>query len=164
LLGFILIVLGTTLFAWWSAGPLRLQPVVVMVVSAGFRLPLWAAGSVAALLGYVGDVTSGGISGLQMTGYMLVLCACALAERKLEIFSWPLQMLSVAVSSLIFQLAVLGGLMLTGRGHLAPANLILVLGLQAALTALTAPVFFAFLESLTRLAEHLWPKGRQSAG
>ena len=58
-LGFILVVLGTTLFAWWSAGPLRLQPVVVMVVSAGFRLPLLAAGSVAAILGYVGDVTSG---------------------------------------------------------------------------------------------------------
>jgi rod shape-determining protein MreD len=163
-LGFLLTVLGSTLFAWWAAGPLRLQPVVVVVVSAGFRLPLGAGGLAAGLLGYLADVLSGGINGLQLTAYMLVLCLGALAERKLEIFSWPLQMLSVGLASLVFQLTVLGGLMLTHLGHLAPANLWLVLVLQALLNSLTAPIFFTVLEAFVRLAERLWPKGQQAAG
>lgn len=155
ILGFFLDVLAATLFAWWSLGPVKLMPLVVMVVSAGFRLPLWAAGVVAVVLGYLSDLISGGVVGLQLTACVLVTCLCAIAQRKLEINSWPLQMLAVAVMSLVLHLTVIGGLMLTVREHLLPVNLSLVLAAQAALSALTAPVFFALLEGLVRLLRGL---------
>lgn len=154
-LGFFMDVLGATLFTWWSLGPVKLMPLVVMVVSAGFRLPLWAAGVAAVLLGYLSDLLSGGVVGLQLTACVLVVCLCALAQRKLEINAWPLQMLAVAVMSLGMHLTVIGGLMLTAREHLLPANLPLVLAAQAVLSALTAPVFFALLEALVRLMRGL---------
>lgn len=159
LMGFAVSVLSTTLLNWWSAGPLRLQPLVVMIVSAGFRLPLVPGGLVTLVLGYLSDLASGGVSGLQMTAYLLVLSVCAVAERKLEINSWPFQMMATGAMSLLFQLAVIGGLLLISREALVPANLVWVLLAQAALTALTAPLFFAVLEFLVRLIDYFWPKG-----
>ena len=156
LLGFCLNVLSTTLFTWWSLGPVKLMPLVVMVVSAGFRLPLWAAGVAAASLGYLGDLVSGGVVGLQVIACLLVVCICALAQRKLEIYSWPFQMLAVGLMSLVLHLTVIGGLILASREHLLPARLSLVLTAQAALSALTAPVFFALLEYLVGLLRSLW--------
>ncbi len=162
LLGFIITVLSTTVFAWWAAGPLRLQPLVVMVVSAGFRLPLLQGGLAALFLGYMSDVASGGFTGLQLTAFMLVLCSCALAERKLEISSWPFQMMATGAMSLLFHLAVIGGLTLTGRQDLAILDLVWILAIQALLMALTAPVFFAVLESMVKAVAYFWPKGRQA--
>ncbi len=156
LLGFILNVMSTTLFTWWALGPVKLMPLVVMVVSAGFRLPLWGAGLVAVLLGYLGDLVSGGVVGLQMTACLLVVFACALAQRKLEINSWPFQMLAVGLMSLLLHLTIIGGLMLASREHLLPARLPMVLATQSVVSALTAPVFFAILESMVRMMAGLW--------
>lgn len=157
LMGLIISVLSTTVFSWWAAGPLRLQPLVVMVVSAGFRLPLIPGGLVAVCLGYLADLASGGVSGLQITAYLVVLSVCALAERKLEINSWPFQMLSAGAMSLLFQLVVIGGVSLIAREPVYSASLLWVLASQAALTALTAPVFFAVLEFLVAVFDHFWP-------
>ena len=157
-MGFLVTVLGTTAFSWWSAGPLRLQPLVVMVVSAGFRLPLVAGGLVAVGLGYLGDLASGGVSGLQITAYLLVLCVCALAERKLDISSWPFQMLAAGAMSVLFHLVVIGGIMLVGRRPLDSPHLLWLLTAQALLTALTAPVFFTVLEFMVVLFDLFWPK------
>ncbi len=156
LLGFFLNVLSTTLFNWWALGPVKLMPLVVLVVSAGFRLPLWGAGVAAVVLGYLGDLVSGGVVGLQVTACLLVACACALAQRKLEINSWPFQMLAVGVMSLVLHLTVIGGLMLASREHLMPARLPWVLAAQSVLSALTAPIFFALLEAMVRLMAGLW--------
>ncbi len=161
-MGFAVSVLSTTLFSWWSAGPLRLQPLVVMVVSAGFRLPLIPGGLVTLILGYMADMASGGTSGLQITAYLMVLCVCAVAERKLEINSWPFQMLAAGAMSLLFQLAVMAGISLVGRQPLNTTHLISILSAQAALTALTAPVFFAILESTVALVDYFWPAGGQA--
>ena len=162
LLGFMLTVLSTTFFAWWSVGALKLQPVVAMVVSAGFRLPLVAGCSLAALLGYMNDLVGGGVVGLQVLAYLIVTCGCAVAQRKLEISSWPFQMMSVGVMSLVTQLVMIGGLMLVNRGQFMPPDLPLVLAAQALLSALTAPVFFGLLEALVRIITHLWPSRGQA--
>jgi hypothetical protein len=45
-----------------------------------------------------------------------------------------------------------------------PPNLPWVLLSQAALTALTAPVFFALLEWTVRLFDHFWPQRRPAGG
>lgn len=158
LMGFIVAVLSTTVFSWWAAGPLRLQPLVVMVVSAGFRLPLIPGGLVAVVLGYLADLASGGVNGLQITAYLMVLSVCAVAERKLEISSWPFQMLAAGAMSLLFQLAVIGGISLISHQPLHSPHLFWVLGAQAALTALTAPVFFGVLEFLVAVFDHFWPR------
>jgi cell shape-determining protein MreD len=157
LMGFIISVLSTTAFSWWAVGPLRLQPLVVMVVSAGFRLPLIPGGLVTLSLGYLADLASGGVSGLQITAYLLVLSVCAVAERKLEINSWPFQMLSAGAMSLLFQMVVVGGISLLARQPLHSPSLLWVLGAQAALTALTAPVFFGILEFMVTVFDHFWP-------
>lgn len=159
-LGFLLVVLSTTLFTWWSVGPLKLEPMVVMVVSAGFRLPLLPAAVVVVFLGFLADLLSGGIMGLQLAAYVWVVVVCAVAERKLQIHSWPLQMLSVGLMTLLFQVLVVAGLYLTRREHLLPQNLALVLAAQALLSALTAPLFFAWLEAMVRLAGRLWPQAK----
>ena len=156
-LGFVLTVLSTTLFAWWTAGNLKLQPVVVMVVSAGFRLPLAASCSLAVLLGYMNDLVSGGVVGLQVLAYLIVACSCSLAQRKLELNAWPLQMLSVGVMTLVTQLTMIGGVMLVNRGQLVPLSLHLALGAQSLLSALTAPIFFGLLEGLVGIFNRLWP-------
>jgi cell shape-determining protein MreD len=158
LMGFLLVVLSTTVFSWWSAESLRLQPIVVVVVSAGFRLPLIPGGLVAVVLGYLADLASGGISGLQITAYIMVLSSCAMAERKLEINSWPFQMLAAGAMSLLSQLAVTGGIFLISRQPLNSPHLFWVLGSQAALTSLTAPVFFGALELLVVLLDQFWPR------
>ena len=161
-LGFILTVFSTTLFAWWAVGPLRLQPIMVVVVSAGFYLPLGLGGILVLFLGYLSDLVSGGIIGLQLSSYMVAFLFCALAQRQIEIHSWPLQMLAVAVMSLVSQLLVVTGLYLIHREQLVPANLMAVAVAQAMLTALTAPLFFSLLEAMVRLAQRLWPKERHS--
>lgn len=162
LLGFILIVFSSTIFAWWAVGPLRLQALMVVVVSAGFYMPLGLGGILVLFLGCLSDLLSGGILGLQLTAYMVVFLACAIAQRKIEIYSWPLQVLAVAVMSLVFQMLVVGGLYLIHREQLVPVNLMAVALAQAALTALTAPLFFSMLEGLVRLTVHLWPKERRA--
>ncbi|KMY68617.1 hypothetical protein AAU61_03000 [Desulfocarbo indianensis] len=161
-MGFILIVFSTTLFAWWAVGPLRLQPLMVVVISAGFYLPLGPGGLLVLFFGYLSDLLSGGVLGLQLTAYMVVFLACAVAQRQIEIHSWPLQMLAVAAMSVVFQLLVAGGLFLIHREQLVPTNLAAVLITQAALTALTAPLFFTLLDGLVRLAVKLWPKERRT--
>ncbi len=163
-LGFLLTVFSTTLFSWWAVGAVKLQPVVVMVVSAGFRLPLVTGAVAAVVLGFCNDLVSGGVVGLQLFSYLLVLCLCALAQRKLEISSWPFQMMAVGVMSAVSHLTVIGGLALVNREHLVPPNLALVLGAQAFLSALTAPVFFGMLEGLVGLLNRLWPSSGQAGG
>ncbi len=162
LMGFILTVFSTTVFAWWAVGPLRLQPLMVVVVSAGFYLPLGMGGLLVLFLGCLSDLLSGGILGLQLTAYMVVFLGCAIAQRQIEIYSWPLQVLTVAVMSMVFQLLVVGGLYLIHREQLVPANLMAVAMAQAVLTALTAPLFFTMLEGLVRLTLRLWPKERRA--
>ncbi len=156
--GFILIVLSTTLFAWWAVGPLRLQPLMVVVVSAGFYLPLGFGGILVLFFGGLSDLLSGGIIGLQLSAYMVVFLCCAIAQRQIEIYSWPLQMLAVAVMSMVSQLLVVGGLYLIHREQLVPANMMAVAVAQAVLIALIAPLFFSILEAMVRLAVRLWPK------
>ena len=164
LLGFLLTVLSTTLFAWWAVGEVKLQPLVVMVVSAGFRLPLVPACFLALFLGYINDLISGGVVGLQVMAYLLVVCACAVAQRKLEISSWPFQMVAVGVMSLVTQVAMLGGVVLVNRGQLVPLGLPVVLAFQALLSALTAPAFFGLLEAMVGLFTRFWPsRGKSEA-
>lgn len=160
-MGFLLVVLSSTLFAWWSVGPLHLDPLIVVVVAAGFRLPLLPGGLVVIFLGYLVDLTSGGVLGLQITAYLVVFCICAVAERQLEIGSWPFQMASVALLSLAHQCMVVGGLMLVHRDQLLPANLPWVLVSQAVLNALTAPLFFLVQEWLVGVAARAWPQEKK---
>jgi rod shape-determining protein MreD len=160
--GLFLIVLSTTLFAWWAVGPLRLQPLLVVVVSAGFRLPFVVGALAVFFLGYLSDVLSGGILGLQVTVYFLVFVICSLAQRKLEINSWPFQVAAVGVMSLLVQVLLAGGLILAQRNYLAQPNLALA-GVQALLNALTAPLFFGALEGMVRLFKRLWPPERRPA-
>ena len=159
--GVLLIVLGTTLFNWWAVGTLRLQPLVVVVVSAGFRLPFLPGAALVFFLGYLSDIFSGGVIGLQVTVYMIVFVACALAQLKLEINSWPFQMAAVGVMSLLVQVLLVGGLILVHRNYLSPPNPALA-GAQALLSALTAPLFFTGLDGLVGLFTRIWPKERSS--
>lgn len=156
LVGFLLTVLGTTVFAWLAVGPLKLEPLLVVVVSVGFRLPFVAGGILVFGLAYLSDCLGGGILGLQVTAYVTVFVLCALAERKLEISSWPLQMAAVGVMSLIYQLMVAGGLTLVERQHLTPPKLLWLVAMQAVLSAFTAPVFFAFLELVVGMFNRVW--------
>ncbi|MCB2188313.1 MAG: rod shape-determining protein MreD [Deltaproteobacteria bacterium] len=163
LTGFFLVVLSTTVFSWWAVGPLKLEPLVVVMVSAGFNLPLAPGAIAVAFLGYLADMVSGGVMGLQMAAYLAVFCLCAVAERKLEINSWPFQMGSVGLMTMLQQALVVGGLMLVRRDHLLPPNLPWVLLAQAVLNALTAPLFFAMLETMVRLLGRLWPQTKRKA-
>lgn len=160
LMGVLLTVLSTTLFSWWAIGPLKLRPVEVVIVSAGFRLPLLWGGALVFILGYMTDLISGGVIGLHVVAYMVVLAACSMAQRKLQISSWPFQMVAVAVMTTVSQLLVEAGLMLVRREHLAPVNLHWLMAAQSALTALTAPLFFSALETLVRIFNRLRPGGR----
>ncbi len=161
LAGVIFTVLSTTLFAWWAVGPLRIKPLVVVIVSAGFCLPLGRGGLLVLALAYLNDLLSGGIIGLNAVAYMVVFLVCALARRKLQIESWPFQMLTVALMSMVMQFLVVAGLMLTRWDHLVPTNFYWVMGAQALLSALTAPIFFGLVEGLVRLVGRLWPRERR---
>ena len=114
----------------------------MMVVSAGFRLRFaWAAG-IAFALGFVNDTLSGGILGLSITAYVMVVFCCSLAERKLQIRSYPLQMAAVGLMSLLSQSVMAGGLLLADRPHVFTGQLPGVILAQSLLNAMTAPVFF----------------------
>ncbi len=161
LLGFLFSVLSTTLFAWWAVGPLRLSPLVVVVVSAGFRLPLVPGGAAVLFLGYLADLLSGGAVGLQLTALVVIFLLCTAAQRQLAIDSIPFQAVSVWLMTALNQALLVGGLVLMNRGQLIPANLPWVVAAQATLGALTAPVFFWMLEALARMFERVWPKRKQ---
>ena len=104
-------------FNWWAVGSLRLQPLLVVVVSAGFRLPFLPGAALVFFLGYLSDIFSGGVVGLQVAVYMMIFVVCALAQLKLEINSWPFQMAAVGVMSL-FVPGAFGG-----RPHLGAPKL-----------------------------------------
>lgn len=163
ILGLFLVVLGTTLFSWWSLGPLRLEPLIALVVAAGYRLPLVMGFFVVWALAYLADLVSGGVMGLTLVSYSMVYVACTLAQRKLQIDSWPFQMLAVGLMNVLYQLLYLGGLFLTHQEYAPGANLALLLAAQAVLNALTAPVFLGLLEGLSGLIAHLWPEDRKVA-
>jgi cell shape-determining protein MreD len=160
-LAFIFAVLDTTLFAWWSLGPLKMQPLIPLVVSAGFNLPLLYGGVLTLFIGYVSDVLSAGVVGLEITAYQMVFLSCAMARMRLEINSWPLQMMAVGLVSLMFQAIVALGLSLVEREHLTTGNLSWVMTAQALLCALTAPIFFGVLEFFTHMLRKMWPKDRR---
>ncbi len=162
-MGFFLAVLGTTLFSWWSLGPVRLEPLIVLVVSAGYRLPLILGFVVTFILGYLADLLSGGVMGLNLVIFSVVYVICQLAQRKLNIDSWPFQMLSVGIMAILSHLLMAGGLTLTVPSYAPPAGLPLVLAAQGAVSALTAPLFFGLTEGLVRLFSRFWPQERRVA-
>lgn len=124
-MGLLMAVLGTTAFTWWAVGPLRLEPLIVLVVSAGYRLPLVLGFVVVMFLGYVADLISGGVMGLSMVVFTLIYVICQLARLKLDIASWPFQMLSVGVLTVLAHLLTAGGdfdrALLRAPGQPAPA-------------------------------------------
>lgn len=156
-MGLLMAVLGTTAFSWWALGPLRLEPIIVLVVSAGYRLPLVLGFVVVMFLGYVADLISGGVMGLNVVIFTVVYVICQLARRKLDIASWPFQMLSVGVLTIVDHLLTVGMITLTVASYLPPANLPLLLLAQALLNALTAPLFFGLNEALIRVLARFWP-------
>lgn len=161
LFGFLLVALSCTLLDWWSAGPLQLQPLIVVIVSAGFHMPLIPGAIIAFFLGYIYDVSSGGPLGLQMTSYIVVFCLCKMAERKLEINSWPFQMAAVCLLSAVRQILVLLGVVLVcGLDKAMLQNLWAIPG-HAILVALTAPIFFGILDWLIKLLSWLSPSARR---
>lgn len=161
LLGFLLVTLSATLFNWWAAGPLQLQPLIVIIVSAGFHLPLIPGAVITFLLAYMYDLVSGGPLGMQMTAYMVVFCLCKLAERKLEINSWPFQMAAVCVLSVIRQFLVLIGVALVQGLDPAVLKTLWAIPGHAILAALTAPIFFGLLDWLIKLISKLSPAARR---
>ena len=164
LIGFLLIVLSTTIFSWWAYDEIKIQPILVVVVWCGFKLPLTAAGIVSIILGYMGDSLSGGIVGLQIIVNVTVLCICAFAQRQLAINNWIYQMLTVGLMSLLSPLIIIGGLMLTSRQYIMPDNMLPLLLWQALLSAILAPLFFVMLEGITRLLQKVWPvRGHRNA-
>ena len=161
LLGFLLVALSGTLFDWWSAGPLQLQPLIVVVVPAGFHLPLIPGAALVFFLSYIYDLSSGGPLGLQMTSYVVVFCLCKLAERKLEINSWPFQMAAVCLLSLVRQALVLLGVILVQGANGAQLDSLWAIPAHAILVALTAPIFFGLLDWLISMISRLSPTARR---
>lgn len=157
LTGFILLVLSTTVFAWWEMGGVRLQPITVVAVSAGFNLPLVLGGIVVFIVGVAADLLSGGFVGLTLSALMLAFVVSAVVQRVLDLDTWVSGMFVVGLLNLLGQFAVIGGLVLAERSFLAPSNYWLILIVEAVLCALTAPVFFALLEKLTSLLARIMP-------
>ena len=115
-------------------------------------------------IGYVSDVLSAGVVGLHLTAFQVVFIVSALAERRLEINSWPLQMFAVGLITILFQLVVALGLNLLERTALEVGKLSWVILAQALLSALTAPMVFGVLDFFTNLAIKVWPSdGRSEA-
>ncbi|MCF8042350.1 MAG: rod shape-determining protein MreD [Desulfarculaceae bacterium] len=159
--GLLLAVLGTTAFSWWALGPLRLEPIIVLVVSAGYRLPLVLGFMVVMFLGYVADLISGGVMGLNVVIFTVVYVICQLARRKLDISSWPFQMLSVGVLTILAHLLTAGAMTLTVPSYAPPVNLPLLLLAQALINAFTAPLFFGLNEALVGILAHFGPAERK---
>ncbi|MCB2193722.1 MAG: hypothetical protein KQI62_19255 [Deltaproteobacteria bacterium] len=162
-MGLLFAVLGTTAFSWWALGPLRLEPIIVLVVSAGYRLPLVLGFVVVMFLGYVADLISGGVMGQSVVIFTIIYVICQLARRKLDIASWPFQMLSVGVLTIVDHLLTAGAVTLTVTSYVPPVNLPLLLLAQALINALTAPLFFGLNEGLVGILGRLWPAERKVA-
>jgi len=160
-MGLLLAVLGTTAFSWWALGPLRLEPLIVLVVSAGYRLPLVLGFIVVMFLGYVADLISGGVMGLNVVIFTVVYVICQLARRKLDITSWPFQMLSVGVLTILDHLLTAGAVTLTVPSYVPPVNLPLLLLAQGLINAFTAPLFFGLNEALVGMLARFWPAERK---
>lgn len=157
ILGFFLTVLSTTIFSWWAWDEIKIQPVMVIIVWCGFKLPFVAGGIVVMLLGYLWDSLSGGIVGLQVIANVVVFCLCAIAQRHLALNNWLYQILAVGIMNIISPLIVIGGLVLVSHVYIMPDNIIPLLLWQAPLSALIAPLFFVFLEGLVRVLQKIWP-------
>ncbi|MCF8034202.1 MAG: hypothetical protein K9K66_15870 [Desulfarculaceae bacterium] len=161
ILGFFFAVLSTTVFSWWSLGPLRLEPMIVLVVSAGYRLPLILGFVVVWALAYLTDLIAGGVLGLNVVIFSLVYVICQLAQRKLNIDSWPFQMLSVGLMTILAHLLMASGLTLTIDAYTPSGNLPLLLLAQGLISAFIAPLFFGLTEGLVSLLAHFWPQERK---
>ena len=155
-MGFLLIVLSTTLFSWWSVGEAQVQPLTAIVVWAGFNLSVFRGVAVVAILGYMMDSLSGGIVGLQIIVNLAVFYSCVIAQRHLALNNWAYQMIAVGVMSIVSPLIIAGGLMLASRQYLMPQDLAATIFWQAFLTALVAPFIFVALETLIRLLQKIW--------
>lgn len=157
LAGLIILVFSTTLFAWWEVGGVRLQPLTVVAVSAGFHLPMALGGVVVFSLGILADLLSGGFVGLSLSALMFAFLMSAIAQRWLDISSWQFQMVAVGLLGLFGRFIVLGGLILAERGYLAPAHGWPALSAGSVLAAITAPLFFHILEKMVAAAYKIWP-------
>ncbi len=69
--GVVLLLIQTTFSGVLTIGPFRLEPLLVLIVMAGFTLPLFWGSLLAACLGYAADVFSGGFLGLYTGLYLL---------------------------------------------------------------------------------------------
>jgi rod shape-determining protein MreD len=159
---FIFLVLDSTLFAWWSLGPLKLLPLIPLVVFAGFQMSMLQGALLVLFVGYVSDVLSAGVVGLQLTAYIVVFLGSTVAQRRLEINTWPLQMLAVGLVTIVFQIIIAVGLNLLVDAYFNMGNLSWVVLAQALLSALTAPWVFGALELATAVFVKLWPSDGRS--
>lgn len=157
-MGFLLSVLSTTVFSWWSIGEAQVHPLAALIVWAGFNLPLFSGAVVVTFLGYVVDNLSGGIVGLHMLVYLTMFYACAVAEHHLALNNWAYQMAATGLMSLFSPLIILGGLMLASRRYLASQDMLAMMLLQAILSALFAPAVFLALQGMIRMLQRAWPK------
>lgn len=69
--GVVLLLIQTTFSSVLTIGPFRLEPLLVLIIMAGFTLPLLWGSMLAFWMGYAVDVFSGGFLGLY-TGLYLV--------------------------------------------------------------------------------------------
>jgi len=69
--GVVLLLIQTTFSSVLTIGPFRLEPLLVLIIMAGFSLPLLSGSMLAFWMGYAVDVFSGGFLGLY-TGLYLV--------------------------------------------------------------------------------------------
>jgi cell shape-determining protein MreD len=158
IMGFLLSVLSTTVFSWWSIGEAQVQPLTALTVWAGFNLPLFSGAVLVTFLGYVADNLSGGIVGLHMLVYLAIFCASAIAEHHLALNNWIYQMAATGLMSMLSPLIIMGGLMLVSRQYLASQDMLTMMLLQAVLSALFAPAVFLALQGMIRILQKIWPK------
>jgi cell shape-determining protein MreD len=69
--GVVLLLIQTTFSGVLTIGPFRLEPLLVLIVMAGFTLPLFWGSLLAGCMGYAADVFSGGFLGLYTGLYLL---------------------------------------------------------------------------------------------
>jgi cell shape-determining protein MreD len=160
-MGFLLSVLSTTVFSWWSLGEAQVQPLAALAVWAGFNLPLFSGALLVTFLGYVVDNLSGGIVGLHMLVYLTMFYACAVAEHHLALNNWAYQMAATGLMSMLSPLIIMGGLMLASRQYLASQDMLTMMLLQAVLSALFAPAVFLALQWMIRALQKVWPRRQQ---
>jgi hypothetical protein len=102
--------------------------------------------------------------GLNVLIFVVVYVLCQLARLKLDITSWPFQMLSVGLLTIPAHLLTAGAVTLTVPSYAPPANLPLLLLAQAVINAFTAPLFFGLNEALAGLLARFGPAtGRKVA-